>query len=615
MAQKKVSNVFLVLLLLSTYKFRSISTEDNADLVNEQTGYNNHTNTSICPTWFIFKNITELCECGDDLDGIVTCDGKQKKVYVINCYCMTQDNLIGTAVGTCSTNCFIGKSDHSFEMYYQLPTNLNELNEAMCKDRWNRSGRLCGKCKDGYYPLVYSYDMRCTECTDSNYNWLKFVVAAFAPLTIFFLFVVSCGISASSPQLGAFVVFAQTIATPSNVRMVLEAIRVYTTTAILCRIVATLYGIWNLDFFRTLLPPVCLKVSTLQALALDYLIAIYPLILIIMTYILIDLYDRHLCLLIWMWKPFKMCLKSFTSNINIKSAIINAFGTFLLLSYVKLLSVSFDLLIFTRTYGPNGESLGYFLYYDASIEYFGKEHLPYGILAIMVLIVFIAFPPLFGLLHPLTCLRGYIGKWPALRYCLDSYQGYFKDGTEGTRDCRCFLSLYLFARIALFVVYGFIKNVYFYPFASILLLIPVALLILVQPFKPQFGVYNTIHALLFLNLSMWFVTVTCITTSSLKVFYLKKFSFALSAIVAILPLLYITCLALKWLYSQRLVKKYFVKYCACCYYFRKLKDADQDRDADSIDSIPYRMEHPDEEQLIQSKIINVDSTEYGTIRY
>ena len=129
------------------------------------------------------------------------------------------------------------------------------------------------------------------------------------------------------------------------------------------------YGIWNLDFFRTLLPDNCLKINTLQVLALDYIIALYPLFLIVFIYILVDLYDRRLWPLVWIWKPFKKCLKSITDTVNIKSSILNVFGTFLLLSYHgKFLSVSFDLLIYTRAYDPNGNTGSYVLFYDATIE-------------------------------------------------------------------------------------------------------------------------------------------------------------------------------------------------------------------------------------------------------
>ena len=43
--------------------------------------------------------------------------------------------------------------------------------------------------------------------------------------------------------------------------------------------------------------------------------------------------------------------------------------------------------------------VGIYLYYDASIEYFGKKHLPYVILAVFVALTFILFPLLLLLLY------------------------------------------------------------------------------------------------------------------------------------------------------------------------------------------------------------------------
>ena len=71
--------------------------------------------------------------------------------------------------------------------------------------------------------------------------------------------------------------------------------------------------------------------------------------------------------------------------------MIDSFATFFLLSNVKFLSVAYDLLKPVRV---NRLSFsGNFthplrMYYDATIDYFGSTHLPYAILAIVVLIVF-----------------------------------------------------------------------------------------------------------------------------------------------------------------------------------------------------------------------------------
>ena len=312
---------------------------------------------------------------------------------------------------------------------------------------------------------------------------------------IFFFLILSFGIKAYSPQLDAFVIFAQTFSTPANVRIITEALDAdlyrYPFYCYMVRLLFAIYGIWNLDFFRTLLPDNCLKINTLQVLALDYVIALYPLFLILITYILVDLYDRHFWPLVWIWKPLKKCIKSITDTVNIKSSILNAFGTFLLLSYGKLLTVSFDLLVYTQAYAPSGKAIRYVLFYDATVEYFGRDHLPYAILAIVITILFNILPLLFALLHPLKCFRGHTAKRPALRICLDSYQGYYKDGTEGTRDCRFFSALYLLIRITLFVVYALFKEE-FYNVAPSFLLCLAMLIVMIQPFKKQFGVYNYI---------------------------------------------------------------------------------------------------------------------------
>ena len=39
--------------------------------------------------------------------------------------------------------------------------------------------------------------------------------------------------------------------------------------------------------------------------------------------------------------------------------------------FVKLLSVSFDLLVYVNVYNSSGTNLGTYLFHDASIKYFG----------------------------------------------------------------------------------------------------------------------------------------------------------------------------------------------------------------------------------------------------
>ena len=156
------------------------------------------------------------------------------------------------------------------------------------------------------------------------------------------------------------------------------------------------YSLWNLDLFRSILPNICLNVTTLQALALEYLIALYPFILILFTYLLIVLYDRRIAFIVAVWKVLTVFRKSW----DIRTSVLDSFATFFLLSYNKVLSVTADVLIPTKIYqlGSNKSMFG--LYYSPSISYFGKYHLPYAILAVTIVTLFVCIPTIILICYP-----------------------------------------------------------------------------------------------------------------------------------------------------------------------------------------------------------------------
>ena len=217
-----------------------------------------------------------------------------------------------TIVGRCFHSCFYQ------HIYFHLPLNGSQLNEAQC-GRFNREGQLCGSCKKGYALPVYSYQfLSCVKCHDYSYkNWLKYIAIAFGPLTVFFIIVIVCRISATSAKLNVFIFIHQIMALPALMRGItailamnppitpLEQVGVHTAPL--------LYGIWNLDFFRTFYDPFCLHpdMSPLQVLALDYIVAAYPLVLIVLTYTLVELHDRNIRIVVLLWKPFHRCFSRF----------------------------------------------------------------------------------------------------------------------------------------------------------------------------------------------------------------------------------------------------------------------------------------------------------------
>lgn len=135
-----------------------------------------------CPPWFLRNETTCNCQCGDQLEGIIKCDDNKyaQDIRVLDCYCMTTDKELGTVAGACFYNCErhfdVPQKYGRDELYHSLPLNLSCLNEEMCEKTLKRTGRLCGKCMDGYQLSAYSYDMKCVQCSKSTvHSWITYV--------------------------------------------------------------------------------------------------------------------------------------------------------------------------------------------------------------------------------------------------------------------------------------------------------------------------------------------------------------------------------------------------------------------------------------------------------
>ena len=559
--------------------------------------------SSSCPPWFFpDSSSNDTCRCGKSIHGAVKCNETLQESAILDCYCMTYNESTGVVAGPCFYNCENIPKGQEDMLYHPLPHHVEDLNSAMC-GQFHRGGQLCGSCEEGYSPLVYSYDLQCFNCTDSHYNWLKYVTAAFVPLTVFYVIILWCRVSATSPQLYAFVNFSQNITFPANMRMVLTATANYPRIEILARIIAALYGFWNLDFFRTLIPHICLEMNTLQALALDYAIACYPLLLIVVSYVLIELHARNFRLLVYLWKPFRRFFIYFRKQWNIKTSIVEVFATFLFLSNVKFLSVSFDLLAPTEVRNINGSLLGIFLWYDASIAYFGKEHLPYGILALLLSLIFVIFPIVLLIVYPMQYFQRCLGhcglRCHALNTFMDAFQGCYKDGTNGTRDCRYFAALYLIIRIIFFFVLALTLDVLFYAVCLFMLIVFAMLIAIIQPYKAEFAIYNIVDTVFVLILALWYCTVMCVELASLKDYRYTTTSKVAMAVVAVLPLFYITAITLHWVCSRTMIGRNLIRKIRGWVQHQPLQ---QLQDVNDEDFLPHRLSNPEQYSSVAAGI-------------
>ena len=167
------------------------------------------------------------------------------------------------------------------------------------------------------------------------------------------------------------------------------------------QVLLVLCGIWSLDFFRSVIPPFCVSshMKTVHALALEYLVAFYPIFLILITSVCIKLHDNNFRSIVWLWKPFHRHFAHLRRRWDSTASIINAFTTFLLLSFSKILFVSFTLLhTFTLNYDNIPSKC--VLYFDSTVECHTQEYNILSAIAFCVLVIFIICPTILLILYP-----------------------------------------------------------------------------------------------------------------------------------------------------------------------------------------------------------------------
>ena len=508
--------------------------------------------------------INNSCMCRKSLDKFRTikCDNKTLQLSVLRCHCVTFNNeTLMLEEGDCFENC---QNGYEKSEYLPLPLKVSELNQFMCEEKWNRTGRLCGKCLPGHSPLAYSYDMRCVECPEGNRNVWKYILVAFGPLTIFYFLVLIFKIKATSTHLHGYLIFSQIIANHISLKAIPSYIRNYNPNAkVLFQIYITLVAIWNLDFFRMLDLNICLDVSSPTVIALDYAVAIYPLLLTVLSYFLIELHARDVRIVVILWKPFRYLFPHFCRNRDSRTTVIDAYATFTILSFVKIASTSFCLLIPVRVYSLTNDSVKWVLYADATVDYLGSEHLPYAIAAIISSLVITAPLVLLLLIYQLRCFQQLLNylkiRGRLLLVLMDSFQGDYKNGTEpGTRDYRWFVAVPFIGQILMITVTAFLLDGSIYPLITEISICIIVLTAVVQPYREHLSKQTKIDIAFWGILALFFGLNDAVMYESLKASALIKFCQILRVIVAAIPLLYMICVTAYLILSRvKIAKRMF----------------------------------------------------------
>ena len=423
-----------------------------------------------CPPWLDHGEDDCRCEPFPTDSERFLC-GKNESVKVRFGTCITWDDAINRSL---ITDCPYFSDSMCEDSYYQIPSDVpsSNLTSVVCS-QFHRQGVHCGHCTKGYgpAPLLNGANISCAKCYDYNYIWILYLLLQLFMITVLYFTFVFCEVKGISSPLSVLAYFYQLIinAVISNTRLFSSIVCILRN--VFAQIVLSIYAFWNLDFFRLSLPPTCVSssMSNVQVLLFDYVIAFFPIFLTFMSYLLITLHNRNVSILVLLWRPIDKLISCFSNKTsNPLESILSTFATFLLLSYSKILFTSISFLYGVPVFDNNENSVkgSPVLFYDASIQYFGRTHILYVCLSIMSIVVFNVFPPTILALYTTKFFKSCLGRcgfrhWHSLAIIMDVFQGWYKDGTEGTRDYRAFSALYMVLRMSLageFIIILFIGN-------------------------------------------------------------------------------------------------------------------------------------------------------------
>ena len=453
-----------------------------------------------CSPGFFHDEVTESCKCSAD---------SQSHTYPA----ITKCNELGTFI---KSNYWAGyypsgdkHPDHLYTAFYpsmfenyanlrMLPNNSNHLSDFMCGN--TREGALCGTCKIGHSAFYHSREMVCGQNTVScNFGMFIFLLSEIPPATLFFAFVMMSGVNFSSGWLNGFIFYSQVVDAFSQDLVISEIQHGGIPFKVFKSGHQLIYGTFNFDYFSTF--PFCMwkGATAMDVIAFKYVTTTFAFALIIFIVIAMN-YSTKRC------SHNISFLKHYTGK---HSSATHGISAVLIISYGQCTRVGFFLLTKAYLRGKPGVHPIPVTYYGG-LPYFGNEHVPYVIPAIIFSIVLVCLPPFCLILYPssfhllelcglsehryvntvsrLLCLSRFMPL-------LDAFQSCYKD------KMRFFAGFYFLYRVMAFLMYMYSETI---PPVLIAVLI-LGIHSVLQPYKSW--QHNVIVALVFLNITI----INCFT--------------------------------------------------------------------------------------------------------
>ncbi|CAB3995365.1 Hypothetical predicted protein [Paramuricea clavata] len=454
--------------------------------------------TSLCYGGYVFTKKEEKCVCQTEMAyGYIRCGQDGKTIYLKEGYWATIGNDNQFSVYPCPLgycNC-TEKANGTTSNECKFTKFIR--NTSQCAE--NRHGRLCGSCDEGYSLVVGLNE--CRKCdNDTGLLWLLLIVAG---LTLIVLAIIYFEIEFFSGPLNSWLYTYHIIHLLPFKSDYLDPFIVFVTSLT--------NGTFDLSTGRC----VWRGMDALQKLSLRYLMPFYC---ILLLYLINKL------------------LRNFPNLPLANHTFHHAFVTIAIISYASLIETTVTIL------QPVNVDGHWYVFQQASVEYFGNDHLPYAIPALFILLfVVIPFPFIIAFssyfIRRFQRLRNFIPLFEAIQ-------------SPYRLNRRWFASYYIFCRL-IFITLLIFRNNYEYslfPFIEAVCVIILLIFVLLRPYNDENYVYFNVDACFLSLLCLIICVVNAMEAVEGRV--IVRFYEVLARIFTYIPFVYSLVLFARYLYRR-----------------------------------------------------------------
>ena len=320
-------------------------------------------------------------------------------------------------------------------VYTLLPRNNQDLNEMLCEPN-NRKGFLCEDCIHDYGPTLYS--INCADCRNGSTarRVALFLALKLFPITIIFFLVLMLQLNVTQGYLFGYILFCQGHVLTARAAIAFYQLLLNENHSLRWVFDGSLFisSFWVMDY-SPFLGPLCISPSlnSLNIHFLNYISVVYPLFLVLLSYLLIELHARNFRPVVYCWKPFNIYFARIRRTLSASDSIIHAYATLFLLLFSTLNSNSHQLLKVINVYSTNGTLHRGVLYHRPSIKAYTNDYMIHFSSVLSITLILGIIPTAFLCVFPVKYLRNKINSCLSLRLQIalntfaNTFQGTFRD--------------------------------------------------------------------------------------------------------------------------------------------------------------------------------------------